>query len=436
MVSIASLLLAEHENYRVFTRHLDELVAERAGRGLRHKVRDRAMQFYKAGRYIAALREFHDARRDWFAGDTIRGSLLSSILIARCYDNLYLHMAAKYYSLSVGVLALDLGDSSLRDLAGIGLLEAAQSDYSQGAWFGFLELAEIGFMAHQVFDRDAMDIEQHEILQSTLLSLTWSLVVARRLGRTALKAVEAVLDASGTRCDVEQIEGPEEKRSLQMVNDRLAQSIEEQVGASAFADAGAERTIQWKSLGIQWIVKFSNTYDVVRAAERFIAITQIVLADLADSELCLLPTSIEIHLSLADVHVDVHALPSNDGRRWNVVLTRHEATGVEAVKQTQTETLASVLMILREVSVLPDVQINDKMEQILSTGIFDKIFPNGVYDVLYRNCVPRSDLFNRHGLSVIHSSPVMKSRYPIIHNWNGIAVLVPVTRKRLHRGSW
>jgi hypothetical protein len=83
------------------------------------------------------LNGHHEARIDWFAGDTIRGSFLASMFVADCYDRLHLHMAAKYFWMSVGFLAIDLENRELHDLAGTAILAAAQSDYMQGSWFGF-----------------------------------------------------------------------------------------------------------------------------------------------------------------------------------------------------------------------------------------------------------------------------------------------------------
>ena len=131
------------------------------------KCRDRAMALYHAGNLTAAIRELHNARIDWFAGDTLRGSLLALGITAHCYDQLGLHVAAKYYWLSLAYLAEQSGAQSTIDLAPAALLRAAQADYRQGALVGFTELAAAALKYHAIVDENPWDFEQDEDLTHT-----------------------------------------------------------------------------------------------------------------------------------------------------------------------------------------------------------------------------------------------------------------------------
>ena len=136
-----AILIADHPNYRQLTRDVDELIAQRSGRAaVAAASRDRAMAFYREGRLLAAIEEFHQARVDWFGGDTLRGSLLATALTAHIYDRLALDYAAKYHWLALAHVAIAANDPALLDFPAKGILAASQDDYLAGAFFGFSAL--------------------------------------------------------------------------------------------------------------------------------------------------------------------------------------------------------------------------------------------------------------------------------------------------------
>ena len=342
------------------------------------------MQFHGAARYTDALREFHAARVDWFAGDTIRGSLLASMLIAHCYGELKLFLAAKYYALAVGVLALKLENKDLRNLAGTGLLVAADPDYRIGAWIGFLDLARIGLVVHRQYDSDALDFERHQIVAQTVRNAATVLKLTRDSCPEVESAVRELLEATGVRQEVDEALESEEASWLNSLTALSPQELASAVGAAPFADTKHERCVSWRALGILWTIRFENDYDTVRAAERFIAMTQILLADLAGSDLCLLPTTVTIRLLLTTSDAQARDLPSNEGREWEILLRAHDSTNKEAVEQTHVETLAAIMPIISEISVLPTSELDQRTEDLFREGISSKALPAMIYDVLYR----------------------------------------------------
>ena len=83
-----------------------KIVGERSGEHiLAARARDRAMSLLRAGRIQDALEEFHKAKIEWWSGETVRGSLLAMILIARLYLELRLPQASKSYALAVAYIA-------------------------------------------------------------------------------------------------------------------------------------------------------------------------------------------------------------------------------------------------------------------------------------------------------------------------------------------
>ena len=110
----------------------DEVVGERSGKHiLAARARDRAVKLLRAGRILDALEEFHKAKIEWWTGETVRGSLLSMIFIARLYLELRLPQASKSYALAVAYIAALKRDETLADLVPAGLLMAASADFMQ-----------------------------------------------------------------------------------------------------------------------------------------------------------------------------------------------------------------------------------------------------------------------------------------------------------------
>ena len=153
VAALLAPLLVDRPMYGQLTQLLDDIVSERSGRSkAAEKCRDRAMQLFRAGRLISALRELHEARIDWLTGDTLRGSLLAMGICAHCYNLLGLHMAAKYYWLALAHVAVHSGEHGVLDLVPIAVLSAARSDYDLGALIGFSKLAEKGLGYHDFLD--------------------------------------------------------------------------------------------------------------------------------------------------------------------------------------------------------------------------------------------------------------------------------------------
>ena len=92
------------------------------------------MELFRAERLLEALDEFHRAKVQWWSGDTLRGSLLAMLMIARLYLELRLPAAAKAHGLAVATSALQSADEDLADLVPRGLLIAAHADFASGAW--------------------------------------------------------------------------------------------------------------------------------------------------------------------------------------------------------------------------------------------------------------------------------------------------------------
>lgn len=386
-MTLMTPFIVDLPGYEAFVTKMDDLVAKRMGRAsAAERARDRAVALHDAGRLTAALREFHRVRVDWFAGDTVRGSLLAMAMISQIYHQLHLHQASKYYALGFAHLALNLGDETLLDMVPRGVLQAAQADYESGALVSYIGLCDTGL-------RLRYRIEGHHpgYIRGGGQTL---------YGLVVLKAYSSLhdpeLDGHLAEClrgldvleEVEQVIFDAAARDPWKERQAFADHYAAEMGVAAFSDAGPEREISWRALGLTWRVRFKNEYATTRAAERFCAFAQILLADMADVDLALLPTYITIELKATGA-TSAEVQPSNEGRVWDIEVPT--TISKDEVVDQAVEAIAAVTSILLEASLLPVERANDAIERIFREGITNKLLPSVSFDSAYTQFIPEKD---------------------------------------------
>jgi hypothetical protein len=159
------------------------------------RARDRGIALREAGRPVLALRELHEAKIRWFHGDTLRGALLTMIVIAKVYSDLGLPHAAKQYALAAAAAALNAAEpDEVADLVAPAIVQGSITSYNAGAWFDAVALGHIGRMAHAHLTEHAFDYDEHAELTCNQEKAT--VLAAERLAAAAqvLIADLALLD--------------------------------------------------------------------------------------------------------------------------------------------------------------------------------------------------------------------------------------------------
>ena len=356
---------------------VDAAVVEREGRhAVAARARDRAIKLLRVERRLDALDEFHQAKIDWWSGDTVRGSLLAMILIARLYLELWLPHASKSYALAVAYIAATRGEEDLADLIPAGLLMAANADFAAGAWCGATELYQLGLVAQYELIEDGLDSEKHEQIEDVLMNLAYINACAGTVDADLASSISTqevfegaidVLDAN-------------DKDFWESFGDR-------ELVARPFADLGELRYIRFSALGTDWTLVTTNDIDSGRAAERFASAAQVMLAALAREDMCLLQTRINVHVEYkvgAETPIEerVESLPSNEGREWVVQLGPVRNSNDAGSRESDIELLAMLTIILREASLLPDSDFSASLDRAFERGLRHKLSAGRPYDQL------------------------------------------------------
>ena len=115
---------------------------------------------------------------------------------------------------------------------------------------------------------------------------------------------------------------------------------------------------------------------------------QVLLADLAGVDLCLLPTSVDVRLQVKGTEsVGLESAPSNDRRRIRITLpTKRQGEGSD-LRHLQLEVVSVIMSLLSELSLMPNDRIKKTMDDLFRRELPAKIFVAETYDRLFKNFV-------------------------------------------------
>jgi len=376
-------LLVDDARYGSVRDALDQRLAETAGRAaVADMCRQRALSLRQSGRRIAALQEFHQAKADWWSGDTLRGSLLSMLLISQIYMELRLPVAGRYYALAAALAASASQEEDLADLIPQALDMAARAEHLAGAWWAETKLLGLVTRAHATYVEPSFDMETFTYLETVAVHAAMLLTITRLIGHRLTDEIEHTLSECGLLELIDHMVANTPAAVERSRPDWLAIADDDLCGRP-FSDVGPVKVLRWSALGLDWTVRCRNRRIDVLAAERFAAAAQILAVELVDHDLLLMPTTIDVLVEArpaGDPDLGAHDLPSNEGRRWRVVLTAYHGPGSLDGKATSAEPLAALASILIEASLLPQQTFFEAIEAAFQRGLSHKLHAGRPYD--------------------------------------------------------
>jgi hypothetical protein len=351
----------------------DSTVAERC--------RTRALAFRRAGRLLDALRELHEAKINWWHGDTLRASLLAMRLIGQIYNELRLPHAAKQYALAVAGVAVNSGETELQDIAPDALTDAMHYSHAAGAWGDALALADLAVIAHGSLAEDAYDPVAHPDLERLDFHTMIVLLAAERFRPDILPALRAALGDTSYMQDL-LVNGLDVVRpAFTFTEEAFTEHADQQLIGRPFSDLGPRRTITFAALGTTWRITCTNDHSSALAAERFAAAAQIVLVELAPRDPVFLPQEVHVEL-LTGTRLSgrdpVRFKPSNERTECSVVLQAF--TGDTGDEELKLDLSATLVYLLARLSARPDSEFMLIVEHAFQEGLTHKLHVARPYD--------------------------------------------------------
>lgn len=376
-------LLVDDARYARVRDALDEKLALVAGRAaVADTCRRRAIALLDARRYVAALSEFHQAKVDWWSGDTLRGSLLAMLLISQVYQEMRLPTAGRYYALAAASSANASDQEDLADIVVKALGMAAQADHLAGAWWAETKLLDLTARAHTAYVEPGFDMEAFSYLVTVAVHGAMVLVISRLIGHRLTLEIESTLSESGLLELLDHMVSNTPAAAERSRADWLAIADDDLCGRP-FCDVGPVKVLRWSALGLDWTIRARNRRVDVLAAERFAVAAQIVSVELLNHDLVLMPTSIDVFVETrapGSDDIGAHPVPSNEGRQWRVVLTAYAGAGSLDEGAVGAEPVAALATILIEASLLPQEVFFSALDVAFQRGLSHKLHVGRPYD--------------------------------------------------------
>lgn len=379
----------KHKDYRRLTQQVDEALEKRFGAfTAADKCRDRAITLFEKGQYLDALNEIHNAKVKWFASETLEGSVLATRLAARCYQELGLAFAAKYYSLIGAFVSMNCPDEPVSRHASAALVDAAFSDYIQGAFCGFFEFSDFASIVYRALSTEQRPEDVISEIERTVHHATIIKVIASRLAPELLSFVdERISKWEGLKDLFSTIVPLAEKEWDSNHVPDLWHKLEENLLDRPFSDVGENRIVRFRALGIAWEFSWCNDYELTASSEEFIAVLQILLADFSSIDLCLPRTRVQVEIRTGDGdEIHLENLPSNDLIRYRISIP-----SITPSDPLDTQVFGIASAILGYVSFLPQDQFMSHLESALRQGLSGKTFFVQSYRNLFSRFILASD---------------------------------------------
>jgi hypothetical protein len=340
----------------------------------------------KAGRPLDALREFHQAKVNWFHGDTLYGALRAMANIVDIYCALGMYLAAKKYALAMAVLAKSSLDPSDREFFPMALFAAANQDHLAGAWIASADLASIASLAHVTYAPDAANLDRHAYVADAVHYQVITALIASQARPTFVPAIWEIVDRGQLgpliRGGVDAWAVSESRTEQQWLD-----WLSDKAGAP-FSDVGPRRSIAFCGLGVRWTIHGRNEQDTVLAVEDFTSALQILLVEFAslDPVIIAQDVNIEIRTYAAGEHpADTYMTRiEGDQRLWLLLVPAARQDDADEQDGVGHHVLHLVFQVLLGNSLLDRERFSHLMGQAARNGIFQNLEIGRPYPELAR----------------------------------------------------
>lgn len=260
---------------------------------------------------------------------------------------------------------------------------------------------KVALLVHHHFDNEPLDISEHNSLQRVFFYTVIIRTLAKRFWVPASEIVETLFEAweidDVTRQELKKLSDDQPTDSYWFTTsiENIWLQIEENLAGKPFSDIGEYRTIIWKALGIQWEVTFPNDYEITRVTEEFVAVLQVILADLAQDDFQLLPVSVKINTHLSgDDKFHVIEKFGNQRLEWDIEIPVFICKSQDEMEGRTSQVFAYAVSVLGFCTTLNSSDYHAKIEKALQKGLSSKTFFVRPYPEIYGEIID-PDMFNK-----------------------------------------
>ena len=372
----ATTLMEPHERLRSLITQVDALVAERAGKAAAaDRARRRAVNYIEAGRHVAAIDELHHTKADWFTGEHIEGSILAMLSLSHSYENLGLHIAARYYAAGALFTALHVENERASRFVGEAAFRVADTFYVVGEGITYVHSLGLALTAHHGVASNPHDWTKHPQVQRSFAHAAVLRAIASRIAPRMVSLIDDGI-AAWPLPQSEQAAFramSEEEPWSSMTPDEIEGKIAVELGQHPFGDVGTERSLTWAAFGILWTVRCAANGDTLFAALELASAIQIVQVEFADVDLLIIPSRVLIDVGLGDdARPHCIQMPDNGKLTWKVTMPK--AMTDTPSDEYQACLVSIVLTVLGQATALSVLKLRAMIEKRIERGLPGRVF--------------------------------------------------------------
>lgn len=394
----------------VFSEKIDAFLASRYGEyKAGEKIRDRAQEYLKAGKTTVAISLLHQLKVKWFAKETLRGTVLTSLLLSDCYSRLNMEFAGKYYSMVAAHLCLVYkNENQVYDLLPQALIDTCNSCYHTGSWMNYLDLVDLTLNSYHFIKKD-FDIYGDTGTSTLIFYPAIIKLMAEKFNLSIINYIDNKFSKLGyIDTEIKELyDKIKEENNPMFEKAKASEILSDQIVGTPFNDIGKYREIIFKAFGTKWSIRFPNDYITNSIAEQFVAMVQIFLVELVDQELYLLKSNVIVELKKSTTDLPrFEPKPSNTETIWHAEIPFYSGSQIDVIDKFETFYSALVGAILRNISLLPDEKFKEVLIGKFNEGLFNKITFGNSYNYHFRYFIDESvfkeskrDLFENYNIA-------------------------------------
>ncbi|KAA9349734.1 hypothetical protein [Larkinella humicola] len=373
-------------------RLVDEEVGKRYGQlEASEQLKQRAVKYFQKKRYLEALNAFHQLKYKWVSASSPKWTILASIFIAECYKELRMDYASRYYAFAAAQVIVRSEDVDLQKYLPKALIIAAEACYRSGAWLSYVDTLDLCILSHRVATKDFEVYDESKQHVGIIFHPAMILYIAKRFNLGSQYLFTYRFKRWGYISEeIDQMLDEIKARYNQQTDQELYRSLQGQLNDRVYNDFGLKRTVSFETYGSRWMITFENDFNTNAAAEQLVAIIQILMVELHDTELYLLRSTIYIDFDIRDdiSMPEQYTFSSNEEIHWRVNFPAQPSE--DLLHNSQVFYSALVISILQEISLLPI----DELMAIIHTkfdeqGLVGRLLFVATYQVLYEEFVSK-----------------------------------------------
>jgi len=362
--------------------------------------KDRAMNLYQAGRYADAIHHLNIVKLEWYAHETIRGSMLSSFALQSCYSKLKLHYGSIQELFTVLHLSTSDEDTFARhrDLF-VQALSQLHFEYVQlGLWGSAIITAKLTISAIRKYGIEPSLSENEKSFEETFnhnMSLLLGEISSQNPDLS--KKLVGIIEETGLSCVTtykmmfeesdEEFkkgwDGEEEKyKEALKLREKLQKGeykfLEESGLTNSIDESTSNQRRQVEYEGVTVELNFQNTYEAKIISEHILSFLEMILVELLNTaEFVWIERKININLFIEDLDQDfqIREKPDNDCVAFDLVIDSYKANEFYGQPYEVTFEVEVHLFsyILNQCTIDKSEYVNEVIDELAKNGFFGSL---------------------------------------------------------------